>query len=93
MNRIQLACFAAVTAAVLVAGVLVWKAEATPLSGSVEPLVMSKGLSAAESLMHVRHDALRRRHQMDVREGLERQRRHEEVQVQSLLGIDTLIRD
>jgi hypothetical protein len=30
---------------------------------------------------------------MDVREGLERQRRHEEVQVQSLLGIDTLIRD
>ena len=48
MRRMQFACFATVTAAVLLSGVMVWKAEATPLTGSVEPLVMSKGMSAAE---------------------------------------------
>jgi hypothetical protein len=43
MRRMQFACFATVTAAVLLSGVMAWKAEATPLTGSVEPLVMSKG--------------------------------------------------
>ena len=33
----QLALFTTVIAAMLFAGVLVWKAEATPLTGSVEP--------------------------------------------------------
>lgn len=48
MRRMQFACFATGTAAVLLSVVLAWKAEATPLTGSVEPLVMSKGISAAE---------------------------------------------
>ena len=48
MRRMQFACFATVTGAVLLSGVLAWKAEATPLTGSVEPLVMSKGISVAE---------------------------------------------
>jgi hypothetical protein len=49
MRRMQFACFATVTVAVLFAGALAWKAEATPLTGSVEPLVMTKGITAAEN--------------------------------------------
>jgi hypothetical protein len=48
MKTMQLACFATLTAAVLFAGSLTWNAQATPLSGSVEPLVLSKGTTAAE---------------------------------------------
>ena len=38
----QLAFVTTVIAAMLFAGVLVWKAEATPLSGSVDPLAVTK---------------------------------------------------
>lgn len=51
MRRMQFACFATVTAAVLLSGVMAWKAEATPLTGSVEPLVMSKGAAEKASCM------------------------------------------
>ncbi len=48
MKRMQLACFATVTAAVLFAGVLAWRAEATPLTGSVDPLAVNKSYSAVQ---------------------------------------------
>lgn len=37
MTRIKLVLFVSVTASVLSAGLLMWKAEAMPLAGSVEP--------------------------------------------------------
>jgi hypothetical protein len=48
MKRIELALFATVTATVLFAGLLVWRAEATPLSGSVEPFAVSKSYSPVQ---------------------------------------------
>ena len=48
MKRIQLALVATVTAAVLFAGLLVWRAEATPLTGSVEPFARNKSYSPVQ---------------------------------------------
>jgi hypothetical protein len=48
MKRIQLALVATVTAAVLFAGLLVWRAEATPLTGSVEPFALNKSYSPVQ---------------------------------------------
>lgn len=48
MKRIQLALFATVTAAVLFAGLLVWKAEATPLTGFVDPFAVNKSYSPVQ---------------------------------------------
>ena len=45
----QLAFVTTVIAAVLFAGVLVWKAEATPLSGSVDPLAVTKSHSLVQN--------------------------------------------
>ena len=83
----QLAFVTTVIAAMLFAGVLVWKAEATPLSGSVDPLAVTKSsFAGAKRRLHVRHDPLPGRHQMDVRARHQRDGRDEEVQVQTLLG-------
>ena len=40
MTRIKLVLFVGVIAAMLSAGLLMWKAEATPLAGSVEPFTV-----------------------------------------------------
>jgi len=45
----QLAFVMTVIAAMLFAGVLVWKAEATPLSGSVDPLTVTKSHSLVQN--------------------------------------------
>lgn len=45
MTRIKLVLFVSVTASVLSAGLLMWKAEAMPLAGSVEPFTVNKSVS------------------------------------------------
>lgn len=45
MTRIKLVLFVSVIASVLSAGLLMWKAEATPLAGSVEPFTVNKSVS------------------------------------------------
>ena len=42
---LALVLFVGVIAAVLSAGLLMWKAEATPLAGSVEPFTVNKSVS------------------------------------------------
>ena len=45
----QLAFVTTVIAVVLFAGLLVWRAEATPLSGSVDPLAVTKSHSLTQN--------------------------------------------
>ena len=45
MTRIELVLLVSVTATVLSAGLLMWKAEATPSAGSVEPFTVNKSVS------------------------------------------------
>ena len=45
MTRIKHVLFVSVTASVLSAGLLMWKAEATPLAGSVEPFTINQSVS------------------------------------------------
>jgi len=45
MTRIKLVLFVGVIAAMLSAGLLMWKAEATPLAGSVEPFTINQSVS------------------------------------------------
>jgi hypothetical protein len=52
------------TAAVLVAGLLVLKAEATPLTGAIDSHALGEVRSQVELAAHVRHDTLPGRHEM-----------------------------
>ena len=52
------------TSAMTLAGVLMWKAEATPLAGATNSLAVIKLFSGAKGGMHVRHAPLPCRHQM-----------------------------
>ncbi len=85
MTRIKLVLFVSVIASVLSAGLLMWKAEATPLAGSVEPFTVNQSVSPVLRL-HVRHQPVPRRQQMGLHARLQCHRRNEEVQVHALLG-------
>ena len=87
MTRIKLVLFVGVIAAMLSAGLLMWKAEATPLAGSVEPFTINQSVSpVAQGRLHVRNQQVPRRQQMGLHAQRQRRRRNQEMQVHALLG-------
>jgi hypothetical protein len=56
MSKLRIALFLGLTAAMTVAGVLMWKAEATPLTGAADSLAVIKGYSAVQKAWCGRQD-------------------------------------
>ena len=46
MGKLRIVSLSGVTAALMVAGVLMWKAEASPLTGAADSLAVIRGYSA-----------------------------------------------
>ena len=73
------------TAAVTVAGLLMWKAEATPLTGALDTHAVTTLFCGSKGLVHVRHTPLRRRYQMVLHQNSWCCRTQQEVRVPALL--------